>query len=223
MVQISGLEEIFINMCIRFARNFLYLPDKIDLYFEDCPSRRFPTLSNAAESDGHSIFLNYQWYHGHIAEHPANVAFFIFHELRHMHQLASIYRLEHGLSVQDPQNAIFEWKKDYFTYVRNEDEESQEKNIKQPIEVDADAYGICLMKMYYQHYLNKPEADLRVSLPESIIDLAHERAQEYADSKKELIAYTSQFLTKPNAAYKDSQKSTSVVSKKPKKKKNKRK
>ena len=51
MVQISGLEEIFINMCIRFARNFLYLPDKIDLYFEDCPSRRFPTLSNAAESD----------------------------------------------------------------------------------------------------------------------------------------------------------------------------
>lgn len=60
MERITGLEEMFINIRINFARKFLLLPDKIDLYFEDCPSRRFLSLANAAESDNHAIYLNNQ-------------------------------------------------------------------------------------------------------------------------------------------------------------------
>ena len=35
--------------CVRFANNFLFLPD-IDITFDDCPSPRFGTMDNAAES-----------------------------------------------------------------------------------------------------------------------------------------------------------------------------
>ena len=216
MDQIVGFEQVFVSMCIDFARQFLILPDTINMYFDDCPSKRFSSEFNAAESDNQNIYLNKRWYRNHIEDHHADVAFFVFHELRHMHQLMSIDRLQRGLPVQEPKDTIFEWRNNYNNYVRNVDADSQEINIKQPIELDANAYGICLMHIYYQLYLDKADADLRVSLPESIIDLSYERAQEYAYSKEEIIRYTTQFQQKVNT---DTKKAPSVTPRKNKKKK----
>lgn len=183
MERITGLEEIFINMRIDFARKFLLLPDIIDLYFDDCPSRRFLSIVNAAESDDHTIYLNNQWYHMSIAEHPLDVSFFIFHELRHMHQIMSIKRLQRGQTVQDPESDILQWDYDHNHYVRNVDAETQELNLQQTIEKDANAYGICLVNLFYA---GNKEVDWRLSLPENAHIIANELSKSYYQSKPEL-------------------------------------
>lgn len=49
MEKITGNNRRLIENCITFARKFLVLPEQIELFFEDCPSDRFPKANNAAE------------------------------------------------------------------------------------------------------------------------------------------------------------------------------
>ena len=213
MERITELEEMFINIRINFAKKFLLLPDKIELYFEDCPSNRFPSLVNAAESDDHAIYINDQWYHMNIAKHPLNVSYFIFHELRHMHQITSIVRLHHKLPVQDPESEILQWEDDFKSYIRNVDAETQEQNLQQTIEKDATAYGISLTNLFY---LGNNEVDWSLSIPENAYDTANELSKMYYKSKPELKKYIDDLLQK--AASENRQRKTNHAHKKKRKK-----
>ena len=74
MERITGEDFIFLNRCIEFARQFLFLPQQIELYFEECPSARFPLITNAAETNGNIIYFNKQWYEKNLPEHQADIA-----------------------------------------------------------------------------------------------------------------------------------------------------
>lgn len=49
MEYITGDYKTLIEKCVAFAAQFICIP-QIELLFDDCPSNRFPTMSNAAES-----------------------------------------------------------------------------------------------------------------------------------------------------------------------------
>ena len=49
MEYIMGDYKTLIEKCVSFAAQFICIP-QTELLFDDCPSNRFPTMSNAAES-----------------------------------------------------------------------------------------------------------------------------------------------------------------------------
>lgn len=53
MEAMNGKYLSLVEKCIDFARQFMVLPEPIEVYFDDCPSRRFPTMDNAAAGDGY--------------------------------------------------------------------------------------------------------------------------------------------------------------------------
>ena len=55
MEHITGDYKTLIEKCVAFAAQFICIPPT-ELLFDDCPSNRFPTMSNAAESSA-SIVL----------------------------------------------------------------------------------------------------------------------------------------------------------------------
>lgn len=59
-VKIINEKMHIIEPCVNFACDFLILPE-IEVRFEDCPSARFPSMNNAAESglrsDGQGLIL----------------------------------------------------------------------------------------------------------------------------------------------------------------------
>lgn len=55
MEDITGDYKTLIEKCVAFAAQFICIPPT-ELLFDDCPSNRFPTMSNAAESSA-SIVL----------------------------------------------------------------------------------------------------------------------------------------------------------------------
>lgn len=57
MEHITGDYKTLIEKCVAFAAQFICIPPT-ELLFDDCPSNRFPTMSNAAESSA-SIVLEY--------------------------------------------------------------------------------------------------------------------------------------------------------------------
>lgn len=174
--------------CVRFANNFLLLPD-IDITFDDCPSRRFGTMDNAAESvlgsDGRGhVFINAVWFANRVEAHQDDVEFFLFHELRHIHQQYQIQLLRMGKKTREPREVVQTWKDGFEHYVRNEGGTSQLTNIFQEVEVDANAYGI-ILEMLYRNGRNP-----LLSIPEEANDLAEKRLQRYIDTLPEFKAYS---------------------------------
>ena len=186
METITGENSIFLNRCIEFARQFLFLPQQIDLYFDDCPSARFPLITNAAEINGNIIYFSKQWFEKNLTEHQADIAFFLFHELRHMHQHCSIALLEQGHEVQEPEATIDNWNYEFNNYIRNTDEETQLLNVRQEVEIDANAYGIALMRLFYAR---SSGVDLSISLPKEADDLAEKRVDYFFRDKPEIVSY----------------------------------
>jgi len=95
-----------VNDCMEFARQFLDLPPQIELLFEECPSEMFPLATNSSETDGKTIYFNKPWFMQRIDEHRDDLEFFIFHELRHCHQIFSVQKMKQGMSTQDRKNVI---------------------------------------------------------------------------------------------------------------------
>lgn len=189
-----------IEKCVNFAKEYLVLPT-IQIYFDDCPSKRFPTMNNAAESSLDrngigTITLNGPWFAERIDFHQDDVEYFVFHELRHIHQQNQIRELHIGGQVRDSIERVKEWEKGFNNYIRNEGGDSQIKNIRQEVEIDATAYGILLEMLF------RDGKQPLLSAPLELLDLADERLQTYIDTLPEFSKYrpkqtnVSQFVSK---------------------------
>lgn len=168
------------EQCVAFAHKFLVLPS-IQIAFNDCPSEMFRTMDNAAESHIASngsgwVYFNALWFAERITDHQDDVEFFLFHELRHLHQLNQINLLVANKKTREPQEIVKLWKSNFDNYQRNEGGESQFANVTQEIEVDANAYGILLEVLY------RNGRTPLLSLPEEAFDPANERLQRYYDT-----------------------------------------
>lgn len=187
-VKIINEKMHIIEPCVKFACDFLILPD-IEVRFEDCPSARFPSMDNAAESglrsDGQGLILiNGPWFADRVNDHQDDVEFFIFHELRHLHQQKQIQLMDSGKRTREPLDIIKKWKNDFYNYIRNEGKDTQLANISQEIEVDANAYGI-IMEMLY-----RDGRQPLLSIPKEASDLAEARLQRYIDTLPEFKRYS---------------------------------
>lgn len=185
-----------IEPCVKFAGQFLVLPD-IEVFFDDCPSARFHTMDNAAESgidvDGHGhIAINAPWFADRIEEHQDDVEFFIFHELRHIHQHTQIRLMVSGNKTREPISTVTEWIAGFDGYVRNDGGKSQTVNVTQEVEIDANAYGIALVNMYHAD----DDLEIHLSIPEEADKVAWPRAQQYIDTLPEILKFREQYTQK---------------------------
>lgn len=141
-----------LSPCVEFAQNYLTLPS-VEILFEDCPSRRFRTMNNAAESgidpDGIGrVWFNGPWFAERIFEHQDDVEFFLFHELRHLHQKMQINLLLTNRKTREAAETVARWKTDFENYRRNEGASTQTANVTQEVEIDANAYGMAMATIY---------------------------------------------------------------------------
>ena len=180
-----------ITDCVAFARQFLLIPNTIEYYFEDCPSKRFPSLNNAAESNIKNICFNKQWFLQRTDEHLDDLEFFIFHELRHVHQLYSIILHDNGQKYIDDDTTIELWRNGFNNYIRNTDAVTENANVVQEIEIDANAYAQCLVNLLHID----DDIELHFSLPERAAEIAFQRSTEYYDSKPELKRFLDKWKT----------------------------
>lgn len=194
MEPITGSNLRIIEDCVSFVRknNLLLLPDTLNYYFEDCPSARFPTIVNACESNIKEIIFNKAWFEQRTDEHRDDLEFFIFHELRHIHQLYSIELLRNGYPCKDAPATVALWKQGFDGYVRNVGGVSQNINVEQEVEIDANAYGICLVNLLHID----DNIDIRLSLPEEASKLAEPKSKEYYTTKPEIRDYISVYQIK---------------------------
>lgn len=185
-----------IEDCVAFARQFLYLPDQIEFFFDDCPSDRFPSVVNAAENDYRkNIWFNKRWLTGadRWNNHKDDIEFFVFHELRHMHQFNTVGLYLNGASVSETPDIILKWKANFENYTRNIGGESQDINLAQEVEIDANAYAALLANLYHLG----DGLELHFSVPAEAMDIAMIRANQY-QSKPEIQKYLQSVSRKQN-------------------------
>ena len=166
------------------AKKFLLLSeDAPNLYEDGCPSTRFPSKENAAESNygDYYIIINRVWANSCYNSNLPEIDYILFHELRHMHQQAAIERyIQNGYTGNDTENDIGLWMQDYSDYKRNTgNNESRERNAIQSIERDACAYGVILTNFLYA---NSP-MQINLRLPEA----TSEDIQRYMNEKPEIV------------------------------------
>lgn len=182
----------FVRKCINFASKFIELPRNINVYFDDCPSNRFPTFNNAAECDWKlsesSIIINKQWLTNEDKwnNHKYDIAFFVFHELRHLYQHQQIFRYENNLKFTEDSSTINTWNKGFLNYIVNDGVDTQTANVTQEVEIDANAYAWCLVELLY---LNNKSINKGISIPKEAMILADERSSVYFKTKNELRSY----------------------------------
>ena len=143
MEAMEGKYLELVQNCINYARSFMTLPEPIESYFEDCPSDRFKTMDNAAEGCGNKLYFNKPWFTGQDRweNHRVDIEFFIFHELRHLHQHYEIALSDSNNTVHEDISTIVSWKNGFINYTRNEGGSTQAVNLSQEVEIDANAYG----------------------------------------------------------------------------------
>lgn len=184
---ISAEEKIkIIQNCVDFARQFIYLPPSLAIGFDTCPSPRFQTEHNASEFEqggGKSIlWFNEVWFDKRTDEHVDDIEFFVFHELRHMHQSISVFRMENKEETQESYEEISIWQYEFAHYIRNMDAASEEKNVRQKVEMDANAYALSLLNLYH---LND-DTGLYPSIPVQTENDVNQLSRRYYESKPEL-------------------------------------
>lgn len=181
---ITGTNRAFFEKCIAYARRFMLLPQTVELYYDDCPSPRFPCAHNAAESAGNKIWFNKQWVYERIGPHREDVAFYLFHELRHLYQQAAIGLWQVKKELREPLMVLRSWRNDFTNYIRNVDAATQEQNLRQDIERDANAYALILTILYF----NKPNG-VRLSLPAPALEQADKDMIPYLRDRDEFKPY----------------------------------
>lgn len=187
MVEVEAMEGEYLELvqnCINYARSFMTLPESIESYFEECPSDRFKTMDNAAEGCGNKLYFNKPWFTGQDRweNHRVDIEFFIFHELRHLHQHYEIALLDGNNTEHEDISTIVSWKNGFTNYTRNEGGSTQTVNLSQEVEIDANAYALCLSNML--HFSDNIE--LRFSVPQEAMDLAEPRSRQYYENRPEL-------------------------------------
>lgn len=189
MEKMQGVYLMLVNKCVSFATRFMELPEQIEFYFEECPSVIFPTTDNAAESGGNHVVFNKPWFTGEDRwnNHQDDIEFFVFHELRHLHQQYEVNRLDNDLPLHERKSTVESWKDGFLNYRRNEGGASQAVNISQEVEIDANAYALCLSNFFHL----QDDCELHLSAPSEAMDLADTRSKTYYKTLPEFIKFIS--------------------------------
>ena len=176
-----------VKRCISFAREFMTLPDQIESYFDDCPSNRFKTMKYVAEGKGNKLYFNKPWFteQDRWQNHQDDIEFFVFHELRHLHQHYEIALMENDMKLSEKEDTVALWKNGFINYKRNEGGVTQIVNVSQEVEIDANAYALCLLNFFH---INDDVA-LHLSVPQEAMELADTRSKQYYKTKPELKRY----------------------------------
>lgn len=94
--------------------------------------------------------------------------FYIFHELRHIHQQASITLKNQNQPTNEPYEEISKWENGFNNYKCNDGSaEAREENMAQEVELDANGYGLSLLNLYH---IRDASFSFEYSLPEKHID-----------------------------------------------------
>lgn len=124
------------------------IPNNIQLVFFRCGTSMFPTMDNAGVYDhtNRKLYMNLDWSLIHIDDEYQSI---IVHELRHCIQKEILDKVEEGKKIKDVNPQIKEWRKNFKNYVRYVTSDPREKHIEhflQPVELDAYAFAIALLK-----------------------------------------------------------------------------
>lgn len=135
-------------------------------------------MNNAAEStigpDGIGyVWFNGPWFSERIFDHQDDVEFFLFHELRHLHQKMQINSLLNHEKTREATGTVAGWKIGFENYQRNEGAATQTANVTQEVEIDANAYGMAMAKIY------RDGQDPNLSLPPEAYQPAAARCAFY--------------------------------------------
>ena len=187
-IELTELEKEaydLISDCLKFSSIFLRLPEKLEIGFVPFSSGLFEhkNVPCFTTGDGRRIIFNTDWLKRSLPDHVEDVRFFAFHELRHVHQKNQIVLQKSGLQVDESSETINRWNDDFAHYTTNQgDAVTQEQNLQQEVEKDANAYALALINMY--HIGEDWEAEF--SLPEEAFAAADDRSREYYSSRPEL-------------------------------------
>lgn len=121
-------------------------------------------MDNAAEGSGNKLYFNKPWFTGQDRweNHKDDIEFFIFHELRHLHQHYEIALADNHTSLHESKETVSLWKNGFVNYTRNDGGDTQLINVSQEVEIDANAYALCLSNLLHMH----DDAGLYFSVPE---------------------------------------------------------
>lgn len=201
MEYIKGDYKTLIGNCLQFAAQFMFVPPTMFL-FDGCPSERFPTMSNSAEGrvypvkkdDGFymegEIIFNKPWFEKSWSNHKTDLEFYIFHELRHLHQQLSMELKRQHQATKESYAEISRWENEFLNYKRNDgSSEAQKDNMAQEVELDANGYGLSLLMLYH---IKDTDFTFEYSLPEEAYKLADARSRIYYKTKTEFGKYIEQ-------------------------------
>ena len=172
--------------CLSFTKQFITRPDDLQVVISNYSSGLFehenvPAFTSA---DGKKIVFNQDWLQRSLPTHADDVRFFIFHELRHVHQKYQISRWKEHEKINEKEQIVSIWDEEFKSYKKNYgDEESQKVNLAQEVEVDANAYAISLLNT---KYLGIDNWSFDYSLPKDAYEIADLRSQKYYESRPEL-------------------------------------
>lgn len=174
---------------IAFARKFMELPSDIIVDVLPYSSGKFGNKLVASVVNGHRISFNQSWLDSG-RDDSEDVAFFTFHELRHMYQREQAFRLSRGGSIDETPDVIRAWWFEHDHYITNYgDQKSRLANLHQEIEQDANGYAFALCRLMHPYNLNK---FILVRLEQDAYDMAERKANEYIGSRAELKKYLSE-------------------------------
>lgn len=174
--------------CCCFAAEFLTIPNNLKFGIASYETGFFthPNAPSFTTADGSKVFFNRQWLERSYPEHTDDIRFFMFHELRHVYQKYQIDLYAKGERISETSQIIEQWAIEFQDYRTNfGDISSQESNLNQEIEQDANAYGLALLYMFNI----EKGSEIECSLPEPAFIAADRRAREYINTRSELRRY----------------------------------
>ena len=188
MVDLNRFKKITTD-CISFAEKFLMLPSRINIGLDKCgPTERFNSLSNPCETEFSPsdtiIYFNEKWLENRLQKDPYDVEYFVFHELRHIDQHMQIIRLDHHEKINENPITLEVWRYNFIHYIRNEGGESENRNVRQPVELDAYIYANVLLSLY-----RMDAVELCPTIPTQIMDEIIPASQKYMNEKQEFREY----------------------------------
>lgn len=135
----------WVDKMVDNAKSALNLKGDIIIKLESIGDR-FKTLENAAEKCSDDLYVNLDWLKS-MKQNPdeTEVRLIIYHEIRHFYQVEEVEKLKKNLLTIEDVSIIQKWYEEFANYKRNEGGDTKKDYYKQSIEVDAYAFGICLL------------------------------------------------------------------------------
>ena len=186
---IDDLFTSLVHECLSFTEQFLTRPQDLQIGIADYSSGKFvhKNVPAVTSADGGFVLFNRDWLIRSLPDHADDVRFFIYHELRHVHQKYQIAKKNSNENISENESTLILWNDEFKNYQTNYgDAESQKHNLMQEIELDANSYAIAMLNM---RYLGNQEWSFEYSLPQDAYEAADKRCREYYKTRPELKRY----------------------------------